>query len=75
VWPRKKREKVVAEIAAGYVVAVAKEQGESFDQQKAVSFLNEEDRAYGMWKAMMHAGEAYIKSELMQANRISKEHN
>lgn len=69
MWPERKREKVVAEITAAYLVAVAKEQGNSFDQQNAVNFLNEGGRAYGMWKAMMHAGESYIKSALRQANR------
>ena len=64
--PRKKREKVVAEITNIHLMKFMEEQGRSPDQQQAISFLNEGDRAYVMWKQMMYAGENYIKSVLAQ---------
>jgi len=62
--PRKKREKVVAEITTIHLMKFMQEQGRSLDQQQAINFLNEGDRAYVMWKQMMYAGENYIKSVL-----------
>ena len=64
---KKKREKVVAEITTAHLIALMQEQGKSLDRQQAVNFLNEEGRAYLMWKQMMHAGESYIKTVLEQA--------
>jgi len=61
---KRKREKVVAEITTAHLMQLVHEQGRSLDQQQALSFLNEEGRAYLMWKQMMYAGENYIKSVL-----------
>ena len=63
---KRKREKVVAEITAAHLMQLMQEQGRFLDQQQAVNFLNEEGRAYIMWKQMMYAGENYIKSVLAQ---------
>jgi len=64
--PRKKREKVVAEITATHLRMLMQEQGRFLDQQQALAFLNEGDRAYIMWMQMMIAGENYVKSVLTQ---------
>jgi hypothetical protein len=69
--PRKKREKVVAEITTTHLMKFMQEQGRFLDQQQAVNFLNEGDRAYVMWKQMMYAGETYIKSVLVQTSQPS----
>ena len=69
--PRKKREKVVAEITTTHLMKFMQEQGRVLDQQQAVNFLNEGDRAYVMWKQMMYAGENYIKSVLAQTSQPS----
>jgi hypothetical protein len=69
--PRKKREKVVAEITTIHLMKFMQEQGRFLDQQQAVNFLNEGDRAYVMWKQMMYAGENYIKSVLLQTSEPS----
>jgi len=69
--PKKKREKVVAEITTTHLMKFMQEQGRSLDQQQAVMFLNEGDRAYVMWKQMMYAGENYIKSVLVQPSQPS----
>ena len=64
MMPRKKREKVVAEITATHLMRLMQEQGRVLDPQQAVSFFNDGDRAYIMWMQMMYAGENYIKSVL-----------
>ncbi len=63
---KKKREKVVAEITTAHLIQFMQEQGRSLDRQQAVNFLNEDGRAYLMWKQMMYAGENYIKDVLAQ---------
>ena len=69
--PRKKREKVVAEITATHLRMLMQEQGRFLDQQQALAFLNEGDRAYIMWMQMMIAGENYVKSVLTQNSQGS----
>jgi hypothetical protein len=64
--PRKKREKVAAEITTIHLMKFMEEHGRSLDQQQAISSLNEGDRAYVIWKQMMYAGKNYIKSVLAQ---------
>jgi hypothetical protein len=64
--PKKKREKVVAEITTAHLIRLCQEQGGFLNQQQAVNFLNDGDRAYVMWKQMMYAGENYLKSALAQ---------
>ncbi len=66
MWPKKKRDRVVAEITIAHVIKLLQEQGKFLDQQQAVDFLNERGRAQAMWTQMMYAGESYIKSELEQ---------
>ena len=69
VKTKTKRDKVVAEITATHLMKLMQEQGRFLDQQQAVAFFNEGDRAYVMWKQMMYAGENYIKSVLAQTPR------
>lgn len=61
---KKKREKVVAEITLAHLTQFARQLGRHLSQEEALAFLNQEGRAYAMWKHMMHAGEEYIKSAL-----------
>jgi hypothetical protein len=61
---KRKREKVVAEITTFHLTQLVQGMGRSLSQEEAVAFLNSGDRAYDMWRHMMHAGEAYIKSTL-----------
>ena len=63
---KRKREKVVAEITTAHLIQLMEQQGRSLDRQQAVNFLNEDGRAYLMWKQMMYAGENYIKDVLAQ---------
>ena len=67
---RKPREKVVAEITAPYLAQVAAGIGHELSREDAMAFLNQEGRAYAMWKQMMRAGEEYIKSTLRSGHTI-----
>ena len=53
---RKVREKVVAEITLVHLVQIAAEAGDRVTREDAVAFLNQNGRAYDLWKNMMHAG-------------------
>jgi hypothetical protein len=59
---KKKRERVVAEITLSHLTQVAQELGRTLNQEEALAFLNQDGRAYAMWKHMMLAGEDYIKT-------------
>jgi len=61
---RKPREKVVAEITLAHLTQFAHRMGRSLTPEEAMAFLNQNGRAYEMWKRMMQAGEDYIKSSL-----------
>jgi hypothetical protein len=62
---KKQREKVVAEITTFHLSQLAQTAlGRALSREEAVAFLNDGDRAYDMWKHMMHAGEAYIQSTM-----------
>lgn len=64
---KKKREKVIAEITLAHLTQFAREAGRPLSQEEAIAFLNQNGRAYDMWKHMMHAGEEYIKSTLQRS--------
>jgi hypothetical protein len=68
---RKPHEKVVAEITVPYLAQVAAGIGHELSREDAMAFLNQEGRAYAMWKQMMRAGEEYIKSSLRSGRTIS----
>ena len=61
---RKQREKVVAEITMAHLTQFANESGRPLTNEEAMAFLNQQGRAYEMWKQMMHAAEEYIKTAL-----------
>ena len=65
---KKQREKVVAEITTFHLTQLAQTAlGRELSREEAIAFLNDGDRAYAMWKHMMHAGEAYIQSTIRTA--------
>jgi hypothetical protein len=69
IMPKKKREKVIAEITATHLIKLMEEQGRLLNLQQASAFLNEGDRAYTMWMQMMNAGESYIRSVLARTSQ------
>ena len=68
---RKKRERVVAEITLPHLVQLAEEIGLPLSREDAITFLNQDGRAYDMWKRMMQAGEDYIKLSLRNEQRTT----
>ena len=64
---KKDRERVMAEITLPHLLRLASEHGCSVSREQARVFLNEEGRAYEMWKLMMQAGEEFIASSLLQS--------
>ena len=64
---KKDRERVMAEITISYVLRLASERGCSVSREQARVFLNEEGRAYQMWKHMMQAGEEFIAASLLHS--------
>jgi hypothetical protein len=59
------RRKVTAEITTTHVEQIAQQVGTPVPGD-TTQFLNEQGRAYELWKVMMHAAEEYIKTELRQ---------
>jgi len=62
---KNKCEKVVAEITPAYLIKIVQQQGRHLNQQQALAFLNEGNRAYILWKQMMYAAENYVASVLV----------
>jgi hypothetical protein len=65
---KKFRQKVVAEITLAHLTHCAQELGRTLTTEEALDFLNQNGRAYEMWKRMMQAGEEYMKSMLQTAD-------
>ena len=63
---KKDRERVIAEITLSHLIRLGNEQGYPVSRQQALAFLNQEGRAYEMWKRMMQAAEEFIAGSLFQ---------
>ena len=63
---KKDRERVIAEITLAHLVRLGTEQGYPVSRQQALAFLNQEGRAFEMWKHMMQAAEEFISGSLFQ---------
>jgi len=57
--------KVVAEITPTDVIKIVQQQGRFLNQQQALEFLNQGNRAHILWKQMMYAAEDYVASVLV----------
>jgi hypothetical protein len=68
---RKKRQKVVAEISVAHLTEFAAGIGSALNHEEAIRFLNHAGHAYEMWKRMMEAGEAYIKTALQKESKFT----
>ena len=62
----KNRERVMAEITLAHLLRLASEQGCSVSREQALAFLNQDGRAFEMWKQMMEAAENFITSSLLR---------
>jgi hypothetical protein len=63
---KKDRERVIAEITFSYLMRLGSEQGCPVSREQALAFLNQEGRAFEMWKHMMQAAEDFIAGSLFQ---------
>ena len=64
---KKDRDRVMAEITLSHLLRLATEQGSPLSLEQALAFLNQEGRAFEMWKQMMHAGEEFIAGSLLKS--------
>jgi hypothetical protein len=63
---KKDRERVIAEITLSHLIRLGNEQGCPVSRQQALAFLNQEGRAFEMWRHMMQATEEFIAGSLFQ---------
>jgi hypothetical protein len=64
---KKDRERVIAEITLSHLIRLGNEQGCPVSRQQALAFLNQEGRAFEMWKHMMQAVEDFIAGSFAPA--------
>ena len=63
---KRDRERVMAEITLSHLLRLAAVQGCAVSREQAMAFLNQDGRAFEMWKQMMQAAEDFIKCSLLQ---------
>ena len=63
---KKDRERVIAEITLSHLMRLANEQGCPVIRDQALAFLNQEGRAFELWKHMMQAAEDFIAGSLLR---------
>ena len=68
---KKDRERVIAEITLSHLIRLGNEQGCPVSRQQALAFLNQEGRAFEMWKHMMQAAEEFIAASLLRNSLFS----
>ena len=72
---KKDRERVTAEITLSHLIRLGNEQGCPVSRQEALAFLNQQGRAFEMWKHMMRAAEDFISRSLFQHASTAAGHN
>jgi len=72
---KKERERVIAEITLSHLMRLGNEQGCPVSREQALAFLNQEGRAFEMWKHMMQAAEEFIAGSLFQQSFSSRGYN
>ena len=63
---RKDRERVIAEVTLSHLMRMGNDLGRPVSREQALAFLNQEGRAFEMWKHMMQAAEEFIAGSLFQ---------
>jgi hypothetical protein len=63
---KKNRERVIAEITLSHLMRLGNEHGCPVSREQALAFLNQEGRAFEMWKHMMQSAEEFIAGRLFQ---------
>ena len=72
---KKDRERVIAEVTLSHLMRLGNEQGRPVSREQALAFLNQEGRAFEMWKHMMQAAEEFIAGSLFQHSFSPGGHN
>ena len=72
---KKDRERVIAEITLSHLIRLGNERGCPVSRRQALAFLNQEGRAFEMWKRMMQAAEEFIAGSLFQHSFSPGGHN
>jgi tRNA nucleotidyltransferase (CCA-adding enzyme) len=72
---KKDRERVIAEITLSHLMRLGNERGCPVSREQALAFLNQEGRAFEMWKHMMQAAEEFIAGSLFQQSFSSRGYN
>ncbi len=72
---KKDRERVIAEITLSHLMRLGNEQGCPVSREEALAFLNQEGRAFEMWKHMMQAAEDFIACSLLRHSLIPRGHH
>ena len=57
---------MIAEITLSHLIRLGNEQGCPVSREQALAFLNQEGRAFEMWKHMMRAAEEFIAFSLFK---------
>jgi hypothetical protein len=63
---KKDRERVTAEITLSHLMRLGDELGRPVSREHALAFLNQEGRAFEMWKHMLQAAEDFIACSLLR---------
>jgi hypothetical protein len=63
---KRNRDRVIAEITLSHLIRLGAEQGRPVSREQALTFLNQEGRAFEMWKHMMQAAEEFIAVSLLR---------
>lgn len=66
---------MIAEITLSHLVRLGNEQGCPVSREQALAFLNQEGRAFEMWKHMMQAAEKFIADSLFEHSFSAGRHN
>lgn len=72
---KKDRERVIAEITMSHLMRLGNEQGFPLRREQALAFLNQEGRAFEMWKHMMQAAEDFIACSLLRRSFSPEGHH
>ncbi|HKN71599.1 MAG TPA: hypothetical protein VJX30_11235 [Terriglobales bacterium] len=63
---KKDRERVTAEVTLSHLMRLGNEQGRPVSREQTLASLNQEGRAFEMWKHMMQAAEEFIAGSLFR---------
>jgi hypothetical protein len=63
---KKDRQRVIAEITLSHLMRLGNEQACPVSREQALVFLNQNGRAFEMWKHMMQAAEDFIACSLLR---------